>query len=267
MTNPAPSFLLNPIITPAVSSSSSPSPPATILLQPPPLPPFPSSLDHHSANYGLLLLSTVATAQPTAKRSRAASRKPNPRCSKPGHSSQNKASIQRHTCFRCFSERATALAANPHLTRWDVACLLEREFRNYYCCCCVLEACVDKDFTRVCLNKLCRNGHEFICRQHYCTAHNKRLTVCRECPDPRAGSSFHECGVRVCRKCNCGHAPLGDAPQDPAVVERKEAYAVSMLDRARTMRLEAEQRELANAQQQISFMLSPSNDASSGSMA
>lgn len=179
----------------------------------------------------LELLSSVASAQPVR---RVARRKPNPRCWKPGHSLQNKESIQRHTCFRCFSERAAELVANPHLTRWDVACVLAKEFRNYYCCCCILEACVVKDFTRVSLNKYCRNGHALICKEHRCAAHNQRFTDCRVCPDPRAGTSFHVCGARVSRKCNCQLGGL-QGPQDPEIIELKEKYASSMLERAREL--------------------------------
>jgi hypothetical protein len=160
--------------------------------------------------------------------------KPNPRCFKPGHSSQRRESIQRHTCWTCFLERATELASNPHLTRWDVACMLAREFRNYFCSCCILEAYATKDFTTVCLNKYCRSGHKFICKQRRCTMHNRRLTVCTECPDPRAGTSYHFCGVRVSQKCNCKRTP-GEVPQDPWTIRMKEASAEGMLRRAREM--------------------------------
>ena len=154
-----------------------------------------------------------------------------------GHSSRQKESIQRHTCSKCFNERAHELVANQNLTRWDVACVLAKEFRNYFCCCCILEACVDKNFARVCHRKYCRNGHKFICRQQYCVAHNKRLTVCRLCPDPRAGSSYRLCGVLRSRKCNCSAEDhlLGIIPQEKEVIESKESYAKAMLDRARDM--------------------------------
>ena len=130
------------------------------------------------------------------------------------------------------------LTSNPNLTRWDVACMLTKEFRNYFCCCCILEACVDKNFARVCHHKYCRNGHKFICKQQYCIAHNKRLTVCRLCPDPRAGSSYHRCGVLRSKKCNCrveDHLLLGINPQEKEVIDAKESYAVAILDRARDM--------------------------------
>lgn len=179
----------------------------------------------------LLLLSIVATtAEPPKKRIR----KPNPRCIKAGHSSWKKQSIQRHTCSTCFKERANELVSNPNLTRWDVACMLVREFRNYFCCCCILEAVPRNDFTKICHSKLCRRGHGAICKQRKCIAHKVRLTVCRDCPDPRAGTSFHICGARVMMKCDCDSA-LGLHPQSPAVVELKETFAVAMLKRASEM--------------------------------
>ena len=182
--------------------------------------------------YNLVLLSTVATQLGQKKRNVGKS-KPNPRCSKPGHSVRKHESIQRHTCFICFSERATQLVANPNLTRWDVACVLTREFRNYFCSCCVLEACATKNFASVSLTKHCRNGHISVCEQQKCIAHGRRLTACNVCPDPRAGTSYHQCGKRMCTKCDCNNHPsLGEAAQDQEVVERKEEYASGMLKRA-----------------------------------
>jgi hypothetical protein len=185
-----------------------------------------------SEPYNLVLLSTVATQLGKKKRNVGKS-KPNPRCSKPGHSASKHESIQRHTCFKCFSERASELVANPNLTRWDMTCILTREFRNYFCCCCVLEACAVKNFTNVSLTKYCHNGHLSVCKQHKCIAHGRRLTACNVCPDPRAGTSYHHCGKRMCTKCDCKLNQLGEEPQDPEVIQRKEEYASDMLKRAR----------------------------------
>lgn len=180
----------------------------------------------------LLLLSIVATttADPPPKRIR----KPNARCFEAGHSLWKKQSIQRHTCLTCFKKRAAELASNPNLTRWDVACMLVREFRNYFCCCCILEAVPRKDFTKICHSKYCRRGHGVICKQQKCIAHKVRLTVCRVCPDPRAGTSFHFCGARVMLKCKCDSA-LGCRPQSPEIIELKETFALAMLKRASEM--------------------------------
>jgi hypothetical protein len=169
----------------------------------------------------LMLLSTVATRKRAFE---------NPRCSTPGHS-KKKASIQRHTCSHCFKTRAAELFSNPNLTRWDVACILVREFRNYFCCCCILSA--GPLGGRICLTKYCIKGHRRICQQRRCTEHNRRLTACRECPDPRAGTSFHTCGRRLALKCDCVASTLGDAPQDAQAVALKEQYAEQMLQRAR----------------------------------
>lgn len=177
----------------------------------------------------LMLLSTVALAAPAKKKVR----KPNPRCSKPGHSSWNKESIQRHTCSRCFKERVTALFSNPNLTRWDVACILVREFRNYFCCFCILQN--GPSGGHISLSKYCQNGHRRICQERCCVAHDVRLTVCRECPDPRAGTSFHFCGKRLAVKCNCEASDIGDQPQDPEIVALKEKYSESLLQRAHDM--------------------------------
>jgi hypothetical protein len=179
----------------------------------------------------LVLLSTVAASMPRPKRKRA----PNPRCSKPGHSSWKKESIQRHTCSQCFKERAAFLFANPNLTRWDVACILVREFRNYYCFCCILSAGPKGE--RIAFSRYCNKGHRAICKQRRCIMHNRRLTDCRECPDPRAGTSFHVCGKRLAAKCNCGASSLGDHPQEPHVVELKEKFAENTLRRAQEMQL------------------------------
>jgi hypothetical protein len=173
----------------------------------------------------LVLLSTVAVAAAIPKG------RQNPRCFKPGHSSWKKESIQRHTCSRCFKERMTELVANANLTRWDVACILAREFRNYYCCCCILSNGPDG----VALTKYCNRGHRGICQQRRCIQHNVRLTDCRECPDPRAGTSFHFCGKRMSTKCSCTESALGNHPQDAAVVELKGKLAEDMLQRARDM--------------------------------
>jgi hypothetical protein len=171
----------------------------------------------------LLLLCNVAT-RPVKRR------KPNPRCSKPGHSSTHRASIQRHTCSSCFKERAAFLFANPNLTRWDVACILTREFRNYFCCCCVLEG-----RERIQLTKYCRNGHQAVCQEHRCQAHNLRLTECLQCPDPRAGTSYHPCGKhRMGCACSCGpFSILGEHPQDPQTVALKTSFTEAMLQRTR----------------------------------
>ena len=181
----------------------------------------------------LLLLSTVAgtlSPEPPKKRIFPA----NPRCFKPGHSSWRKESIQRHTCWTCFKERAAELFANPNLTRWDVSCILAREFRNYYCCCCILEVDPKGDFESINLSKYCRRGHSRICKQRLCLGHNQKLTVCRACADPRAGTSFCACRKRRTTKCNC-ILTLGDQPQDPQIVELKETYALDMLKRAKDM--------------------------------
>ena len=212
-------------------------------------------------NDNLLMLSRVAVSE----RAKILHRKPNLRkanirCSKPGHSSRKKESIQQHTCSKCFNERALELSSNQNLTRWDVACMLTKEFRNYFCCCCILEACVDKNFARVCLRKYCRNGHKLICKQQYCLAHNKRLTVCKLCPDPRAGSSYHQCGVLRSRKCNCskgGHL-LGTSPQPKKVIDTKESYAVAMLNRAKEI-------AAASGSSSYSYALSANLDTESDS--
>lgn len=181
-------------------------------------------------NHNLILLSNIATStlKPIATKR---ARPPNPVCSRPGHASwKSKVNIQRHTCASCFKESAEKLLANPNLTRWDVACLLVREFRNYFCCCCVLEK------KSVCLTKICRNGHSFICKERYCLPHKLRLTVCTKCNDPRSGTSFRPCGHRLSIKCDCVKS-LEDVAQDPEVVALKESYAVNFLKRAADMQM------------------------------
>ena len=180
----------------------------------------------------LLLLSTVALNLLQKKKKRV--RKPNPMCSLPGHSKwRTNASIQRHTCWECFKARAQALFANPNLTRWDVACVLAREFRNYFCCCCILDADPADLERTVHHTKSCRRGHRAICKERKCVAHQLRLTICTKCPDPRAGTSFHLCGHRVYVRCNCANRAIdGSAPQEPQVVATKATYAASLLQRA-----------------------------------
>jgi hypothetical protein len=125
------------------------------------------------------------------------------------------------------------LFANPNLTRWDVACLLAREFRNYFCTCCILAADPADIYRTVHHTKNCRHGHRAICKERKCVAHQLRFTICTKCPDPRAGTSFHLCGHRVHVSCNCANRTVdGSKPQDPQVVATKAAYAAGMLQRA-----------------------------------
>ena len=191
--------------------------------------PLSATISHpHLEPDNLLLLSTVALD----KRKR--SRKPNPLCSLPGHSKWRvNASIQRHTCSSCFRARAEELFANPNLTRWDVACLLVREFRNYFCCCCILDADPKDIKHTVHIAKSCRRGHRSICKERRCVAHKQRLTICNKCPDPRAGTSYHLCGHRIQVNCNCKNKTVdASKPQDSQVVEVKAAFAANMLRRA-----------------------------------
>jgi hypothetical protein len=183
-----------------------------------------------TATDNLLLLSRVATAL-LPKRNR----RPNPVCNKPGHAKQKPGKgIQRHTCSSCFRERAAELFANPHITRWDVSCILVREFRNYFCCCCILEADPANLRTTVCHTRSCRRGHSFICKERRCVPHKQRLTLCTKCIDPRAGTSYHPSGChRLHIKCDCKQPTL--EAQDPDVVEKKRIYAANMLKRAREM--------------------------------
>ncbi len=86
----------------------------------------------------------------------------------------------------------------------------------------------------MCLTKICRNGHSFICKERYCIPHKLRLTVCTKCNDPRVGTSFRYCGHRLSIKCDCNKS-LGNEAQDPEVVALKEKYAVDFLKRAADM--------------------------------
>jgi hypothetical protein len=185
-----------------------------------------------SSTDNLLLLCRVATASVPHRK-----RRPNPVCNKPGHAKFfPDRGIQRHTCSTCFKERTAELLANPHLTRWDVACILTREFRNYFCCCCILEADPANLLKGVHHTRNCRHGHSFICKERRCVQHKQRLTICTKCIDPRAGTSFHPGGChRLHIKCDCKLPTLGLEAQDPAVVEQKNIYAVNMLKRAREM--------------------------------
>jgi hypothetical protein len=103
-----------------------------------------------------------------------------------------------------------------------------REFRNYFCCCCILEN------KPVCITKIFRNGHSFICKERYCIPHKLRLTVCTKCNDPRVGTSFRFCGHRLSIRCDCVNT-LGDVAQDSELVALKEKYAVDFLKRAADM--------------------------------
>ena len=159
--------------------------------------------------------------------------KPNPICTTEGHS-KSKKNIQKHTCKKCFIDRANELC-DTGLTRWDVARLLVREFRNYYCSCCVLDLYASKNFSQVGLGKRCVRGHLKFSRERKCR-HGKGFKACNECVDPRAATMFHLCGHHFSSRCNCQFKlQLDLSEQTPAVVALKEAYAVQTLERARQL--------------------------------
>lgn len=159
--------------------------------------------------------------------------KPNPICTTEGHS-KSKKNIQKHTCKKCFIDRANELC-DTGLTRWDVARLLVREFRNYYCSCCVLDLYASKNFSQVGLGKRCVRGHLKFSRERKC-GHGKGFKACNECVDPRAATMFHLCGHHFSSRCNCQFKlQLDLSGQTPAAVALKEAYAVQTLERARQL--------------------------------
>ena len=161
---------------------------------------------------------------------------PNKLCTTPGHSVR-KTSIQKHTCKKCFVERAKELCEDPHLTRWNVARLLVREFRNYYCSFCVLESYASKNFTRVGLGKRCIRGHLAISKERVCKDHGKEFKACNECIDPRAATIFNLCGHRFFTKCGCSSKKQFSGEQTQDVIDLQEGYAVQTLQRAAAMQL------------------------------
>lgn len=142
---------------------------------------------------------------------------PNPVCLDSTHFIQkNRTSIQKHTCRHCFQKRFKELLAKPWLSHWRVTRMLVREFRNYRCSCCILQACKtgEVNMKKIGLGKRCRKGpgHLPYSQMRVCARHGTRLTCCFACvnEDPRAGTSFTICGERymggsICKlnKCQC----------------------------------------------------------------
>ena len=116
---------------------------------------------------------------------------------------------QRHTCSFCTMERIFQLVC-CNTPKNVIVKRITNEFRAYWCPFCIMEA----DLSPAAL--LCCKPGKFLhchCRKHAdrlaqkrCE-HDKRWTDCALCDDPRAGSSFCACGVKLgsAKKfCCCG---------------------------------------------------------------
>ena len=160
----------------------------------------------------------------------------NPVCCDPSH---YRAKIitprQRQTCFGCIGQDMAIINANPFLTRWDAACVLNAMTRSYVCGLCFLD--------KTSVNEIRKAGdcyeHSVYNTQHRCTAHGLRWTECHECAfDVRAGTSICKfCGMRFSAMCKCPRGPLAlraavasiADPQPEEQVHLKNKLAASAL--------------------------------------
>uniref|UniRef100_A0A7S0QMN9 Uncharacterized protein n=1 Tax=Cryptomonas curvata TaxID=233186 RepID=A0A7S0QMN9_9CRYP len=122
----------------------------------------------------------------------------NPRCLNPVHDAHGtkarKSFRQRHTCAQCCLERVATLV-HTGVEHYVVVKIITKEFRSYWCPFCLMEA----DLVRVSKGNLhthCQRHAAFLAQKR-CPNHNKRWTDCNLCEDPRAGSSFCPCGVKL----------------------------------------------------------------------
>lgn len=127
-------------------------------------------------------------------------------CQNPMHVSRTGKTIQKHTCRLCFLERFRELRAlnDGCLNRWEIACILTREFYNYLCSCCILEACVSDmpERCKIGLGKKCSHGHFTFSKQRFCS-HGIKICNCHLCTfDPRAIPAWHDC-TSTGRHCTC----------------------------------------------------------------
>ena len=156
----------------------------------------------------------------------------NPMCSSHGKVKQ------RQTCFKCIGEDMAVVNANPFLTRWDAACILNSMSRSYACGLCFL---VETDVKKIRKATDCKL-HSVHNEQRRCFAHNRRWTECSEClHDVRAGTSnCRFCGLKFSAMCKCPRGPEAareavmaiDTPQPADQIELKAKLAASALDYA-----------------------------------
>jgi hypothetical protein len=128
----------------------------------------------------------------------------NPLCLNPIHnavrSKQRKSPFrQRHTCTFCVMERIFQLLCFKTPKRMIVK-RITAEFRAYFCPFCIMEADLSPEALMAgspdkFLHCHCRK-HKSLLDQKRCK-HDKRWTDCALCDDPRAGSSFCACGVKL----------------------------------------------------------------------
>ena len=106
---------------------------------------------------------------------------------------------QRHTCALCVMDRVFQLVCSK-VPKEAVVKKVTAEFRAYWCPFCIMEADLSPEALICCKpNAFLRNHcrvHADILAQKRCE-HNKRWTDCCVCDDPRAGSSFCACGVKL----------------------------------------------------------------------
>lgn len=106
---------------------------------------------------------------------------------------------QRHTCGFCVMERIFQLVWQK-TPKNVIVKKITTEFRAYWCPFCIMDADLSPE-ALICSNssKFLRNHcrvHADLLAQKRCE-HDKRWTDCCLCDDPRAGSSFCACGVKL----------------------------------------------------------------------
>jgi hypothetical protein len=176
----------------------------------------------------------------------------NPVCMDPAHETGHKRVNkfrQKAWCRLCLKyliEQIPSEATHMQAVRFIVAMT-----RNAYCPFCLLEQGDRSKMHLVVAKKHCK-AHEIINRFTKCEAHGRKWQECKECAfDPRAGTDYCACGVRLHNACACPPSIKGVSHgirlhTNPFVVpieaekERDARWVEDNIERATRMRDDAD---------------------------